>query len=322
VTPVNENLEWPDNKENRHCYQATEVLVADAELVAKDRVLAADAPKLPYRRRKYDMKSVIHWGQRKLLLSEIEFLTNYGHPESDIVYAGAAPGIHIPYLAGLFPDNKWILIDPAKFCEEVNRHERISARQEFFTDATCKEFAGKQVLFISDIRSANPSKQKWQEVEHQVKEDMDAQKRWHELMKPLKSILKFRLPWDPGSTSYLDGLIYLPVWGPQTTSEARLVPTSGTKDYDHTDYEQQMFCFNTVSRVKWYPHKVQGEGIDHCFDCASEIFVLKQFIDKFKPCASEKELLDKIATMSREISRVLSPDRTLESNPYGYISDD
>jgi DNA mismatch repair ATPase MutL len=39
------------------------------------RILDDNSPRLPYRRRQGERKTVIHWGQRKLLLSEIEFLT-------------------------------------------------------------------------------------------------------------------------------------------------------------------------------------------------------------------------------------------------------
>ncbi len=56
------------------------------------RVVDADYPTLPYRRRKGEEKTVVHWGQRKLLLSEIEFLTLYGQEGHPVVYAGAAPG--------------------------------------------------------------------------------------------------------------------------------------------------------------------------------------------------------------------------------------
>ncbi len=39
-----------------------------------------------------------HWGQLKLLLSEIEFLTPYYECNYLVVYAGAAPGVHVPIL--------------------------------------------------------------------------------------------------------------------------------------------------------------------------------------------------------------------------------
>lgn len=44
------------------------------------------------------------WGQRKLVMMEICFLSRYASPGDLVVYAGAAPGIHIPYLAGYLVD--------------------------------------------------------------------------------------------------------------------------------------------------------------------------------------------------------------------------
>ena len=55
-----------------------------------------------------------------------------------------------------------------------------------------------------------------------------------------------------GQTSYVKGKIYLPVYGPITTTECRLI--SGgyeTEDvqYDHLKYEEQLFYHNTRSRT-------------------------------------------------------------------------
>lgn len=40
--------------------------------------LSADIPRLPYKTRRGQIKSAIHWGQRKLLLSEVQLLTEAG----------------------------------------------------------------------------------------------------------------------------------------------------------------------------------------------------------------------------------------------------
>ncbi len=52
-----------------------------------------------------ESKTVVHWGQRKLLMHEIEFLTKHLGTEQRavLVYAGAAPGTHISLLSDLFP---------------------------------------------------------------------------------------------------------------------------------------------------------------------------------------------------------------------------
>jgi len=147
------------------------------------------------------------------------------------------------------------------------------------------QLAGRSdVLFISDIRSADWNHQSQAEVEAGVKQDMQNQMRWHLLMKPRVSLLKFRLPWEPGTCDYLDGTVYLPVWGPQTTTETRMVVSgSAMKRWDNVRYEQQMFYFNTVARVALYPHQVRADGIDHCFDCSSEVEILRQYVERMHP---------------------------------------
>ena len=56
-----------------------------------------------------------HLNQRKLALSDIQFYSKYVANPSDktiIVYAGSANYEHIPFILELFPDVKFILIDP------------------------------------------------------------------------------------------------------------------------------------------------------------------------------------------------------------------
>ncbi len=59
---------------------------------------------------------MLHWGQRKLLMSEIEFLTLHATPGCVVVYAGAAPGLHCAFLSDMFPEvRQFILVDPSPF---------------------------------------------------------------------------------------------------------------------------------------------------------------------------------------------------------------
>lgn len=224
------------------------------------RTLPRDAPGLAYRRRKGEAKSVAHWGQRKLLLAEIEFLTSYARPGATLVYAGAAPGMHIPLLLRLFPDvARFVLVDPNPFHRALKgcKDPRLELRQRPFDDALAREFAAVgDVLFVSDVRTADYVRMTPEQVEQHVWLDMCDQQRWFLLMRPRKALLKFRLPWAHGTRSrYLNGLVLLPIFGPQTTSEARLVPTTGTVTWDNTHYCDQMFRFNTVLRPAMYPHR-------------------------------------------------------------------
>jgi hypothetical protein len=62
-----------------------------------------------------------HKGQLKLLLSEIDFLTNFARHHDTVVYAGAECGSHLPILARMFKDLQlsWHLFDPSPFDKSV-----------------------------------------------------------------------------------------------------------------------------------------------------------------------------------------------------------
>jgi len=199
------------------------------ELTATDRIAdKAFLPRTPYARRQGEAKTVEHWGQRKLLMSEIEFLTLYGHLAQLVVYAGAAPGTHTNYLsAELFPDHRWLLVDPASF--DTQPTDLIDIQQTHFTDEHAAGLAGQDLLFICDVRSAEAD-QTAAQLESHVAADMGWQMRWVQCMKPKASMLKFRLPYEDAgresaASEYLDGDVFLPVWGGRTSTETRLVVT-------------------------------------------------------------------------------------------------
>eukprot|EP01012_Entosiphon_sulcatum_P005660 TRINITY_DN1254_c0_g1_i4.p2 TRINITY_DN1254_c0_g1~~TRINITY_DN1254_c0_g1_i4.p2 ORF type:complete len:801 (+),score=102.49 TRINITY_DN1254_c0_g1_i4:5033-7435(+) len=271
--------------------------------VALERHLSSDRG-IPYRTRRGETRTAVHCGQVKLLLSEIEFLTQHcTGPDCLVLYAGAAPGIHIPYLASLFPHAKFELVDPAPFQIEPNKN--ISAiRRELFTDEVALEYAArraqgdyKKLLFISDVRRGGPrgmtsgqmaerlqqmirktGRSGDEEFEEGVKDDMDAQMKWHQLLDTDASIFKFRLPWNTcGVTRYLDGQILRPVFGPIGTTESRMVCLRGCglRWYDNTKYEAAMFHHNTVCREQnFYTHTVHDADLDYHHDGASAIHVL------------------------------------------------
>ncbi|GAB5365893.1 hypothetical protein AAMO2058_001097400 [Amorphochlora amoebiformis] len=201
-----------------------------------------------------------------------------GRPQT-VVYAGGAPGTHIQYLSDMFDDLKY----------------------------------NPPVLFISDIRSTDWEIETDVTVENRCSTDMMKQMRWHEIMKPDCSMLKFRLPWGPGKTEYLDGDIYIQAWGPITTTETRLWTKKGgnmdKRVYDNERYERECFHHNTVSRVARYPHDVEGEGIDRCYDCTCEVYILKNYLRKWKSITDEKTLAEMVSKMSFEISRTSTGGR-------------
>ena len=257
-----------------------------------NRTLNEDAPTKEYYERKNELRTTNHWGQRKLLLSEIEFLTEYGHKSSLVVYAGAAPGVKNEYLTYLFPEHEFIFIDPMPFRDNLiaasKENDRITLKEEFFTDKIAMEYCEKNVLFICDIRTADIKIMGLEEVEDAIVEDNKMQLSWHLIMKPAASMLKFRLPWGKGITRYLsgyseEGKIYFPVWGRQSTTETRLVAVGDdVYDYDNTKYAEQLFYFNTITRCNYYKHDIYGvPGLCHCYDCSSEVLILTNYAKKF-----------------------------------------
>lgn len=69
-------------------------------------------------------KTVAHFGQRKLFLSELHFLTGYLKTRTSqlpilLVYPGAAPSKHTGYLATLFPEVTFVLVDPTAFAVKL-----------------------------------------------------------------------------------------------------------------------------------------------------------------------------------------------------------
>ena len=117
-----------------------------------------DSKREKYYERKDEEKTSLHVGQLKLLLSEIEFFSIYWDPKAIpnpvCVYAGAAPGTHIPILVEMFPTFIFHLYDPAKIM--INSDPRIQIFEEYFTDDIAQKYSGRNdVFFISDVRTAD-----------------------------------------------------------------------------------------------------------------------------------------------------------------------
>jgi len=282
------------------------------------RRLSDQCKTLPYRSRKDEFFTVVHWGQRKLLIAEIEFLTICGNEHQSrevdtvVVYAGAAPGTHVKALAKMFPWLQFVLVDPAPFT--VSPTDKVKIIQKMFTNELAQELANDikgQIVFISDVRSADYAIHK--DSEKRIKDDMQAQWDWHIRLKAVRSMLKFRLPWDDAKSTYLDGDLHLPVWGPRSTTECRLITDSQkpqkTRVYDHKKYESQMHYFNVTTRPSVYPHDVKAEGLDRCYDCRAEVEILRNYL-------ASTGMHGDVARLSMWISREISKSRTLkDQNP-------
>lgn len=65
-------------------------------------------------------------------MTEIYFLTKYEHLSKYVVYAGAAPGTHIPFLSKMFPSLSFLLVDPNPF--NIKENDKLKIINDYFTD--------------------------------------------------------------------------------------------------------------------------------------------------------------------------------------------
>lgn len=178
---------------------------------------------LPYENGTQLLKPQVHNGQRKLFLSEVQFLNTVD--QKYCIYAGASPGNKTHYLSQLFPDVKFILIDPNKFdlimpdlkshrtkphpdvvhlsnayptnskvyngewVEFIKRSShKIFIIENYMTDALAHMFKELDHVFISDIRSnssRNPS-------DFDIIWNSSMMFNWIVILQPVRSMLKFR----------------------------------------------------------------------------------------------------------------------------------
>jgi cap2 methyltransferase len=245
----------------------------------------------------------IHIGQRKLLMSEIHFLTevhrsNTAHAPMLCVYAGACPCTHIPVLLDMFPNVYFILIDPAfKMIQDVTHltNPRVFTCAYNFDSHTVSAIKmwienrhngrhwvhhalnvlcgrlfhiarnGENLLFISDIRR-KPYDDAYIALE------MCKQESWFTDLGACAGLLKFRLPFTNKvtgkgmrSVKSLEGDLCLPIWGPPSTTECRLLVRKGAlhKVYYPEDHEKTMAGFNSVNRPSaWYHHGCEYKSYD------------------------------------------------------------
>lgn len=301
--------------------------IASREFKQDDCLLLYDNEQLSYRRRANDEKKSVPWGQRKLLLTEIQFLTNFWDPskiaQPIIVYAGAAPGRHIPFLSHLFPDIIFHLYDPKPF--HIKESDKIHIHQKYFTNGDAENWSGRNdVFFISDIRTANYREMNAQQNENTILKDMYRQQKWYYMINPVKAHLKFRLPYVvpglPRQVTYLNGELYKQPWAPQTSTETRLVPYSKDQTtWDTLKYESQMFYYNVIIREKYRyknPFTNNDEPIDYPElmndqDSVYETYILKKYLEK--QLKTDNVDIDKVSELSKLITSKLNDNRQPEN---------
>jgi hypothetical protein len=280
---------------------------------------------IPYQEFTAYLKTCVHVGRRKMFLNEVQFLSKI-KGSATVIYAGAAPANRCALLAYLFSNIKFILVDPNPFnviplklaigCNDSTSEPYLPYRwsnyrqrlDEDTADKICQDISTSPhniniindymtvslaqslhkyintfVYFISDIRT------KVEEIPdtNDILWNNAQQLNWIRVLKPIKSMLKFRHPhyggtalnesWnefikhEPQRTdfelakthgidfdknfkervmTYFDGDIYIQPWPGSSSTESRLV-TDGLKfrNYGTNDeYNNKYFWYNLIAR--------------------------------------------------------------------------
>ena len=219
-------------------------------------------------------------GQRKLLISEIDFLTKYSNLSETVVYIGAAPGNHINLLISLFPEIKcWILYDPLAIRVF---HPKVQIHNTLMTIEEAEKYDGKNCLLISDIRSyeRNQGKVPPDVANKTIIKDMKLQKEIVRAGGFIMSSLKFRLPWDNGDTLYYKGKLYTTPWLGEYSPELRLY-TDGQSihTYHNKAIDNQMYYYNTVNRRCKYQNIFENHHMEHDYlDQLLELNIVENYL--------------------------------------------
>lgn len=224
-----------------------------------------------------------HIGQLKLFLTELHILTDHGDETDTIIYAGAAPGDHLNVLIPMFPNKKWILVDPSpiKLQGQASSLD-VTVIQDYCTIELLKNLLKKEHLgkigFISDIRSSIGG-----EVPSElVTADMTLQMQLANFLLPQWSLMKFKLLHTETTTKYLGGDLFFQAFSRNNSPEGRLFTTFG-KNETLVDYD----VTKIINNFNFYNQKIRGTqcltpsqyiGTDECHDCAYLYHVIEKFV--------------------------------------------
>ncbi len=268
--------------------------------------------------------TVLYYGQLKLLISEIEFLTlcmrDLESTKNVIVlYIGSASGEHISMVINMFPLFEYVLIDPRGFKLGQYNKSKTNVRtiNKLFDNNFCKsiksEYKDKTILYISDIRTITLNGRSV-DVQDYIGRDMISQKEWFYILNPFRSLLKFRFPycpvqWKPADEKpfkYLDGSIFIQSYEPPQSTETRLYVKDNPKEilYYPCSYADRLSYFNKYIRTLCYSHKIKSAGIDHCYDCYSYIYILENYI-------RQMDLKTTVVELMAEINENLNTDKKI-----------
>jgi hypothetical protein len=260
-----------------------------------------------YKTKTEDFRTATHIGQRKLLLTEMYFFAKCLNINSTILYIGSAPGMHIAMFARLFPNNSFILYDPAKFNDMLYSIPNITIVNKLFLQEDFDSFKDKKdLLFISDIRTQNSGNLP---KESDIILDMQLQKDFVTSLRPKASMLKFRPPFFDANSQfyeYLDGEIIYQPWAPKGSTETRLIVTDpdSIKLYDLKQYDNKLY-YQKIFEREWGKYKtVLIPGYCKCYECFMEQKIITYYLNEIEGGYDIKKYLAILKLINRYCSEL------------------
>ena len=199
----------------------------------------------------------VHYGQRKLLITEIMFLLLCADKNKiyNVIYAGSAANYKYPVLYDLFKNCRFILIDPNPFAPVVTEKEHLFFKDQIDIQKIKEEKHIRtivindlctiplieqlseldNILFISDIRTGLLADSP---LEYDILLNVSQHKAWLDILyhkhKDIKFMLKSRCLYSLDQTEYLDDFIkivsHMPEW--QKYGKMLLENFENGKQYD------------------------------------------------------------------------------------------
>lgn len=243
------------------------------------------------------LRTSMHSGQLKLLVSELQFFMSQGILKKEeatktVIYIGSSPGTHLLFLASLVPHVRFILFDSRRMDRRLDHLSNVEFHQTNVDASTVEETIRclglanrvseeQQLFLISDLRSEG-SETNLTKSNDVIYDDNALNRSLVLAFKPDAALLKFRLPYDKQYTDYFDGEIIFGVCARQTSTETRLLVTewASKRRYDHSDYERMCCYYNTNIRrcsVENASHCL----VDTCYDCVMVGKVFSDLIEFF-----------------------------------------
>ena len=268
---------------NPHCAQARRYGRPCMHIERIERIIGSDSGQMAYFKRDRERYTVIFQYYRRELIETVEFLTQSIIP-SEInqyvfVFVGAAPGYDVAYLRQLFPALKFILFDPKPISQDIDGDTEI--HQELFTDDFARQLSArykkKKILLQCYTRISSK----------RFEENLSMIRNWHSIMGVHRGAYEMTLPYDSdGSSLFLKGALYFPVWSKPAGADCRLITDFDTNKlvrYSHRYHEEAMAYFNCVTRTCIYKkNELHLPSIyDACYDCTAERQILSEYVCDF-----------------------------------------